>query len=313
MLNSRQKKPRREWNALGVLVIGASYGLAQYLPQDLSFGFLYLQSPFFFTSLGGIAIAFACRPVLSRIQWTQATTLGLALSMLAGIGPLGEWAASWTMAQMRLAAFPLHLPESATPLLLSAVVASVFMAFFFQKPGGGIGARELWARVRLHPLPARAGRLALLATGALLLRLLAAWGDALLESGTAAFYFPLVEPNPWLRLEGLWQAGGDPGIGGNLGSALAYLALLWLRHLVAVAPLIPFALTIRGSWLQLTLVFGILLFVLGEFAPLMVNQPFPSLGWLVARTALGLAHAFAIAALTARLFGISPRLASARS
>ncbi len=313
MLNSRQKKPRREWNALGVLVIGVSYGLAQYLPQDPSFGFLYLQSPFFFASLGGIAIAFACRPVLSRIQWTRFTALGVAVALLAGIGPLGEWVISWAMAQARLAAFPLHLPESATPLLLSAVVASVFMALFFRKAGGDIDARELWARVRLHPLPVRAGRLALLVTGALGLRLLAAWGDALLEAGTAAFYFPLVEPNPWLRLEGLWQTAGLPGAGDNLGGAPAYLALLWLRHLAAVAPLIPLALTIRGSWLQLTLVFGMLLFVLGEFAPLMVNQPFPSLGWLVARTALGLVHAFAIAALTARLFGNFPRPASARS
>ena len=313
MLNSRQKKPRREWNALGVLIIGAAYGLAQHIPQDPSFGFLYLQSPFFFASLGGIAIAFACRPVLSRILWTRYAALGVAVALLAGIGPFAEWVTSWAMVQLRLAAFPLHLPESALPLLLSAVVASAFMALFFRKTGGDIDARELWARVRLQPLQSRAGRLALLVTGALGLRLLAAWGDALLETGTAAFYYPLVVPNPWLRLEGLWQASGHPGIGDNLAGVLAFLALLWLRQLAAVAPLIPLALTIRGSWLQLTLVFGMLLFVLGEFAPLMVNQPFPSLGWLVARTALGLVHAFAIAALTARLFGNFPRPASARS
>ena len=84
---------------------------------------------------------------------------------------------------------------------------------------------------------------------------------------------------------------------------MALLVLLWLRAVLMVVPLLPIAMALRGSWAQLTVVFTVLLFVVGEFAPLMVDQPYPSLRWLLLRTALGLGRSVVLGALTAALYG----------
>ena len=91
-----------------------------------------------------------------------------------------------------------------------------------------------------------------------------------------------------------------------------YVGLLWLREFVRVAPLLPVALTLRGRWVQLTVVHGLLLFVISDFAPLMVDQPYPSASWLLARTGLGLARSFFIGGVMAALLRMPPRETAAR-
>jgi hypothetical protein len=288
----------------GPLTVGVAYGLVQALVPRLTLDFLYLQSPFMFTALAGVAIAFACRPVLLRIEWTRAMAMGLGVALVGGLGPLGDWIVSSLVQGAGLGAFPLSLPPSGLSLLLGALVAGVLMGRLFRPAGGTLDARELWARWRFHPWAQRLGRLALLVLAAVALWIVAAMLDAHQEEATSALYVPLVEPNYWLRLQGLWM--GRAGAAALAGVA-GLLGLLCLRAVLLVLPLLPIALAVRGSWAQLTVVFGMLLFVLAEFAPLMSDQPYPSLRWLLLRTGLGLGRAAVLGGLTAALFGVIRR------
>jgi hypothetical protein len=285
----------------GPLLVGVAYGLVQALVPRFTLDFLYLQSPFVFTALSGVAMAFACRPVLLRIEWSTGVAMALGVALVACVGPLGDWLVSTLIVAGGLGAFPLNLPESGLALLLSALVAGTLMGRIYRPRGGLLDARELWARWRFHPWAHRLLRLALLASAAVALWLVTAIWDAHQEESASALYVPLVEPNYWLRMQGLWLnrggLGGPPAIGALLG-------LLWVRALLLFVPLLPVALAVRGSWAQLTVVFTVLLFVLGEFAPLMVDQPYPSLRWLLLRTALGLVRAGLLGSLTAWLFGV---------
>jgi len=282
------------------LLVGLAIGLGRFLPEDPSFGFVYWQSPFLFTVLGGLAIAFACRPVLSRIPWRRSTAMGLGFFLLTVLGQPGDWVTGALMAALGLGGIPLNLPAAGWPLLTSAAAGGVAMGWFF-RPAGKVGMMD-WANLRARISSAGAWRLllkaALAALVALVVVLLAGWGDARWEDGAVGVYLPLVEPNPWLKLEGISLREQAPW------NVVLFPTLLWLRWLLAVLALLPIALTLRGSWLQLTLVFGVLLFVIGDFAPLMLDQPYPSLAWLLERVALGIIRAFAIGWVCAGLLGI---------
>ncbi len=193
--------------------------------------------------------------------------------------------------------------QSGLSLAARALVAGVLMGALFRTAGGTLDARELWARWRFFPGSRRLGRLALVAAAAVAVGIVLAALDARHEA-SPTLYVLLLEPNYWLRLKGLWLDRATPAA---LGAVAALLALLWLRALLLIAPLLPIAMALRGSWAQLTVVFTVLLFVLGEFAPLMVDQPYPSLRWLLLRTALGLGRSVALGALTAALFGVIRR------
>ena len=78
----------RQW---APLMVGVGYGVASFLPGGLSRQDLYWQSPLMFTVFSGLAIAYTCRPVLSKIPWSRESVLLIALLLLGGIGPLGEW------------------------------------------------------------------------------------------------------------------------------------------------------------------------------------------------------------------------------
>jgi hypothetical protein len=62
----------------------------------------------------------------------------------------------------------------------------------------------------------------------------------------------------------------------------------------------------------LALVFGILPFVIGEFAPLMENQPFPSQSWLTARVVLSALGSALTGSAAAWLIGQPPLEADRR-
>lgn len=285
----------------GPLLVGLAYGLAQHLVREGNWEFLYWQSPFVFTVLSGVAIAFACRPVLARIGWSRGAAASVAVGLLLGAGQMGDWLAASLTVAAGLGSFPINLPESGLSFFLAAGVAGTLMALLFRPPGGAIDARDLWARLRYRSWRTVLVRLVLLAAATVVLWLGIAWADAYLEESATTLYVLLVEPNPWQRLGGLWLPGGAHS---RWVGATLFLAILWLRAALAIAPLIPVALAIRGSWGQLTLVFAVLLFVLGEFAPIMVDQPYASLNWLLTRTLLGLARACVLGGAAAALFGL---------
>jgi hypothetical protein len=288
----------------GPVLVGLVYGFALTAVPGFRPGLLSLQGPFTFTVLSGVAIAFACRPVLNRIGWSRPVAMALGVALLVGIGPLGDWAVSGLIVGAGLGALPLNLPPAGQGLLLGAVLAGVLMGWLFGPRGGALDAPALWARWRFEPASRRLGRLALVSAAAVALWLGLSALDARLEESAAQLYVPLAEPNYWLRLQGLWAAGG---VVTGAGTAAGLLGLLWLRGVLTVLPLLPIALAVRGTWGQLTLVFTLLLFVLGEFAPLMADQPYPSLRWLLARVGLGLLRAAVLGGLTAALFGVLRR------
>lgn len=286
------------WFQFGPLIVALGYGLGTYLPGGLSVDDLYWQSPLFFSVLAGLAIAYACRPVLYRIPWTRPAAFGVACLLLGGIGQFGSWLTAALAAIADVTRMPIGLPRSPLSLLVSLVAAAALMAWCYRPVEGTLGGRTLASRIVARGMLRIGLLLALLGAWALIVRLLPAWLDAYWEDTAAGYYAPLVYPNPWLHLEGVY--GRTEGFSGATGAA-TLLALLWLRGVLMAAPLLPIGLVLRGTWLQLTLVFGVLLFVLGEFAPLMLDQPYPSATWLIVRTLLGIARAVALGGMAALL------------
>ena len=181
------------------------------------------------------------------------------------------------------------------------------MGLMFRPHGGEIGWRGLGSRFRFQGWGNRLRKLALLGLGVVAMWLAVAWVDARLEESATQLYVPILEPfepNYWLRLQGVWQRQGAPS--GAVGTAML-LAVIWLRAVLMIAPLLPIALAIRGSRMQLTLVFTIILFVLGEFAPLLRDPIFSSLNWLMIRIALGLGRSVLVAFSVVALFGVIRR------
>lgn len=286
-------------------LIGLVSALVQLTLEDPQQEIFYWFGPLMSFTLAGMAVALACRPVLSKLPWRQYLAMGLGLGLVAGIGPPGDWMAAWALNAAGVSGFPLSLPTSGLGIMAGALMMGVMMGLMFRPRGGGdIGWPGLMSRFRFHGWRTNLGKMALLSAGVVVLGLAVAWVDALLEESTTGFYVSILEPlepNYWYRLQGVWQRqSGTSGVGG----AAILLTVIWLRAVLLTAPLLPIALAIRGSRLQLTLVFTILLFVLGEFAPLLRDPVFSSLNWLLLRIALGLGRSVLVAFAVVSLFGV---------
>jgi len=293
------------------LVVGLAHAAGRALGGAPGWGGLSLYSPFVQGFLAGVLVTFACRPILGRVAWTRPAAVGVAAALWVGLGPVPVWLTARLAALAGLAPHPLALPPTPWPDLLGALAGGAALALTVRGGGGFIGwanLRERWRR-RGPRWPAAVAALVLAA-----LALLLAVGALDARGGWPGLVAPLVTPNPWLRLQAAWQGVAVPGDNGAAplaaaGEALAllragaFLLLEALRAAALVAPLVPVALVVRGSMTQLTLMFTILLFTLGDFVPLMLDQPYPSVEWLLWRTALGLLRAGMLGWLTARLLG----------
>lgn len=305
MIFSRFTKNRKSqgpvWVQFGPILIALAYALVQYLLQDSSLDIFYWQSPFLFTVLSGVAIAYACRPVLSRIRWTRIAAFWVAFGLMVGTGTFADLWIAWLMEVAGLVPLPISLPVSPLALLGGVWVAAWMMVYFYRLEEGDIDMRNLYVRYRKRPAWVRRYGVALLSLAAVGLWVGSGALDVWWKSLSEAYYIPLVYPNPWLRVHEIFTRSMEPS--GAWGGWL-YFGLLWLRGVMTVAPLVPVALTLEGSRFQLTLVFTMLLFVLGEFAPLMVDQPYPSGLWLVERTALGLVRTALLGLGMTYVFGV---------
>lgn len=292
---------------LAPLVIGLASALGQLALESPQLDFFYWQGPLMFSVLAGIAIALACRPALAKIPWSRSVAVALGLGLVVAIGPPGDWIAAWVLKAAGVSGFPMSLPTSPAGLAAGAVIMGVLMGLMFRPQGGEIDWRGLGGRFRFHGWRKNLGKLALLGAGVVALWLAVAWVDARLEEAATGKFLSLlepIEPNYWYRLQGVWQRQGATS--GALGAAIL-LIVIWLRAVLLTAPLLPIALAIRGSRMQLTLVFAILLFVLGEFAPLLRDPAFSSLNWLMMRIALGLGRSVLVALAVVALFGVIRR------
>ncbi|MCH7476587.1 MAG: hypothetical protein IIA14_00615 [SAR324 cluster bacterium] len=276
------------------LLVGAAYGLGKTLPAGWGAVAFNWPSPFTVAFLSGVLIAFACRPVLSRVPWSRGMAMGMGLAFLVCLGGLPDWAVAALAERMGIAAFPYDMPRPPGFDLIGIAAAALAMGLLFRLRGGWIDAANLRARLRMRPLGAWAGRIALLAAGATLLSLLFGWADGLISASGTFRLAPLVSPNPWFKLLGALGTAGSAGNGAvpeplpwGIAGSFLLAAFYWLRGVLLFLPLVAIALVVRAKSAQMALVFSLLLFILGEFVPLMQDQPYFSTDWLILRTALG--------------------------
>ncbi|MBI4081548.1 MAG: hypothetical protein HY423_02950 [Candidatus Lambdaproteobacteria bacterium] len=315
MATTASRRPSAVTVTLAPIATGLAFALGRELPQGLHWQGIALQSPLVQAFLAGVLISFACRPPLARIAWSRAAAVGVAAALLLGIGPLPSWALAQLADALAIVALPYTLPRSAWPDLLGALLAAATLGLLLRPAGGTIGWASLVGRWRMRSPGTWLRWLGGLGLAAAALALAAGWLDTLLVAHSQPLLAPLLHPNPWLRLREVALGGGgapSDGVaplaaaGVTLAGALragALLLLLALRGVALVVPLVPLALVVRATPPQLALVFGIELFILGEFVPLMLQPPYPSTLWLIARTGLGLAQATALAAAAAIVLG----------
>lgn len=289
------------------LAAGIGYAAAKSLGKGAGWGGLYWQSPVMFSFLAGLLIALGLRPILTRVPWQRGAAFGLVLAGMLAIGPAGDWCEARLLAWSGVLGFPYDLPASALPELLGALAAAGLLAWLHRPSGGTIGLGNLRARLARLTGVQWLIRLSLLGIAAVTVAGVTGGLDALLSRQIG---LPPMDPtNPWLRL---WTLGAATvsangvsavsyGAGGT--AALAVLALGWLRGLALILPLVPIALVLRGTRTQIALVFTLVLFIIGEFAPLMENQPYPSASWLLVRVGIAAVGAAAIGTVTAWLIG----------
>lgn len=278
------------------LAIALGYALARTVGHSGAWINISWPGPFTLSLLVGLVLAFALRPVLTRLPWTRLTAAVLALALLLALGPVADWPLAWLADRLHIAAL---LPGSATALayeVAGAAAAAALMGVLYAARGGTIGLVSVRARLGLRPLSYWFGRLTLLASGAVVLNLILGWIDFRWWTGGTPDSAPLLFTNLWDYTR--------VALGQGVGAAAALVASHWLRALLLFAPMLAVPLMLRARRSQYLLVYAILLFVVGEFAPLMLDQPYFSSAWLVARVALGLVRSIALAAGMAYAFGI---------
>jgi hypothetical protein len=306
-------RPRRILTAywLAPILVGLGYAAARTVAAGLAWPGLYAQSPFALAFFSGLLIAFAWRPVLLRVPWSRSVALALVAAVLLGTGPLGDWALARLVAAFHLAPFPYVLPRSVVPELAGLAAAAALLVLLFRPEADHVNWPSLRARLAMRTGAAWLGRFSLLGAWAVALWLLIGWGDGLLAGPGGRSFAPMVHLNPWAQLTGreigmgqfMGNGAGLPGAGSEFLRGAALLALYWVRALALYLPLLPIALVVRASRLQITLIFTVLLFIVGDFAPLMMDQPYPSTPWLLSRTALGAVRAVLLAGAATLLIG----------
>lgn len=258
-----------------VVALGYAIGRTIYLGED--WGAFHYPGPFTMTFLSGLLIAYACRPVMTRLPWSRDVGALLAIALLVGLGSsadrLGQVLMRWAGdVQTPLIVQPLG------PELLGTLLAALLMGILYNSGQRTIDFTDLRARLRRFPASIWVKRLAGWSLYALLLDALLGWCDVHLWLGGGSAEAPLFSPNLWSLLSG----------GESAGAMIGIVLIWWLRNLLLILPLVPIAVALRGSLLQLLAVFSLLFFVIGDFAPLMTDQPYFSSIWLVARVAAGL-------------------------
>jgi len=288
------------------IAAGLAYAAAKSLGRGEGWGGLYWQSPFMFSALAGLLMAVALRPVLERVPWSRGMAFAVALGLFLLLGPVAAWSEARLAAALGLMGFPYALARDALPELLAAWVAAGLLAWLYRPRGGEITFADMAPRVRRRGkgLLARIAALGLAAAAvAVALGLL----DGLITRSLPGQ--PIFPAQPWLRASLSW-AEPSPGDGapGALGLAAtgALLAVSWLRGMALALALLPIALVLRGRRAQMALVFTILPFVIGDFAPLMESQPFPSQAWLMLRVGLSGLGAVAVGSAAAWLIALAP-------
>jgi hypothetical protein len=265
---------------VGPLVVAIGFAVGRTLGDAEAWFPLSWPSPLTLSLLAGLLLAFALRPVMTRLPWSRPTGALLGLALLVCLGPAADWPLHWLLDALGLQTLPPGSAHAAGFELAGALVAAMLIGLVYAQPIGGITPANLWARLGVRGRGYWLGRLAVLAALAVLVRLLVGWLDAAWWMGADTARAPLLAPNGWALLHMAWAGGSGP--------VALLLGGLWLRALVTFLPLLAIPLVLRAKVSQYLMVFAILLFVLGEFAPLMLDQPYFSGTWLGLRVAMGL-------------------------
>ncbi len=290
---------------LAPILIGLGYGIARSLAAGLGWSGFHAHNPVLLASFAGLLIALAMRPLLLRIPWSFGAALGLSLAVLLGVGPPAEWVAERLPGLLGLMPAPGFTSRPVLPEVVASVVGALLLALLLRPPESRIGLDFLRARLRLKRPLDWLWRFALLALLAGLARLLMGPLAELLDGAAGGVAGGTARET--VSANGAWAGGAgmdmDMGRGtGPIGWA-GLLIFHWLRGLALFLPLLPIALALRARWIQLTAVFALLFFVVGDFAPLLNGQPFTSLPRLLAVNGLAAARAFLLGGAAALLIG----------
>jgi hypothetical protein len=289
------------------LVAGLGYAAAKAIGQGSGWGGLYWQSPAMFSFFAGLLIALGMRPVLTRVPWQRGTAFALVLACFAAFGPLSVWWEAALLEKLGLLGFPYALRRGAMPDLLGAWAAAGLLAWLYRPRGGDLGWHSLRARIQRRPPAQWLTRLGLMGLAVSVVSLLLGLADGWLAR--SGWMQPLDPVNPWLRLA---MAGAEETrLGGGavlegFARIAAVLAVDWLRGVAFAVPLLALAAVVRASRPQMALVFGLVVFIIGRFAPLIEDQPFPSQTWLSLRVASAALSCAVLGLLGAYLFGPLP-------
>ena len=274
------------------LVTALVYGFLLQLPHPGISSLFYWQSPLVFSCMAGLLIAFACRPVLSKMGWSRPMALMVALSMLLLIGPPSREGLAHFISWTGAAPYPLSFRASPWGELFAVLGASIVMSWLYCRNPGAMTFESVRGSFIRAGMGRVAGTVVMLGCLMLAWNLLAGWLDAKAVWNWGWYGTGVLAPNAWLRLT---QTQSQQ-------AAAILLGTDWLTATLTFAPLALIALNLKAVPAQMTLVLGMSLFVLGTFAPMVMDQPYPSAQWLTLATAHGVLRAAVLGAVAAWRF-----------
>ena len=153
---------------------GASRRQSGHVPRARA---LSWPSPLTLSLLAGLLLAFALRPVMTRLPWSRSTGALLGLALLVCLGPAADWPLHWLLDALDLQPLAPGSARAAGFELAGALVAAMLIGLVYAQPIGGITPANLWARLGLRGHGFWLGRLAALGAFTVVVHLLVGWVD----------------------------------------------------------------------------------------------------------------------------------------
>lgn len=269
--------------------VGLVYAFARESSAEWGWPEIYWQGPFMFAFLGGILIGFAFRPLLSRVNWDRPTAFGAGLLLILGLGPWASQALALISQGLGATGFPVGASGEMRQEFFAALAAATLMALMYPPKKGNITLANLKERAAKKPLTQWLPVLSALSLAAVVVWLAFSGLDTFTHGFSQGRVF---SPNSWNEITDTLK--------NNLLEGLVLMLFFWVRGLIMFSVLGLLPLVIKGPPNKTILMYALLIFVLKDFVPLMMNQPYPSVSWLTARTVMSLLEAAALGGLAAR-------------
>lgn len=244
------KTPRSHFNSyIGPLSIGAGYAVSKVLMLRWLAPERAAQVDFKLYVLAGFFLGIVIRPIAQRIYWYRSTRFVILTLMLLLMGPLGSFPEYWMENQPIDGEFwQRMLPETASVCMVTLLASLILIPTQFQ-----VTLTDIFKRLFYQISWDWGMRVFLGAAAYVGLFLCFRVALSSVETWDA----------PWGNVVLFLQSEGTSGF--------EKLAYLWGRGLMLVLAILPIHNILRGKPYEMALIFGSLLFVVGDFAPLVAN------------------------------------------